>query len=215
MEELMENPNDAHVAAAKAYEALFVPAVFGQWASRVADAANLVAGERVLDVACGTGVLAREAHRRTGPTGYVAGVDPGVGMLAVAEELMPSVDWHQGTAEALPFSDATFDVVVSQFGLMFMERDRAIREMLRVLKTNGRLVGGVGHCREHAPRMPPRSRSSSGWQYTGRPHFAPLRARRSRTPRQAFNHAGAGAFTISTATGVARFPSIQVMVSRP
>lgn len=73
----MSNPSfEAEIAAARAYEALFVPALFGQWASRVVDAANLVAGQRVPDVACGTGVLAREACLRTGPTGYVAGLDP-------------------------------------------------------------------------------------------------------------------------------------------
>jgi len=84
----MSDPSlEAEVAAAKAYEALFVPALFGQWASRVVDAANLLAGQSVLDVACGTGVLAREALLRTGPTGYVAGLDPSNGMLAVAREL--------------------------------------------------------------------------------------------------------------------------------
>lgn len=113
------------VAAAKAYEALFVPALFGQWALRVADDANLVAGQRVLDVACGTGVLAREAKRRTAPGGYVVGLDPSAGMLTVARELSPSVDWQQGMAESMPFRDAPFDAVVSQFGLMFMDFDRA------------------------------------------------------------------------------------------
>src|SRR5215207_5601638 len=123
MEVQMSNPSlEAQVAAAKAYETLFVPALFGQWASRVVDAANVMAGQSVLDVACGTGVLAREARLRTGPTGYVAGLDPSVGMLAVAKELSPSVDWRQGTAESMPFSDSSFDAVVSQFGLMFMDR---------------------------------------------------------------------------------------------
>src|SRR5262245_59738815 len=91
------------VQAVKAYEALFVPALFAQWAPKVVDAANLTVGQRVLDVACGTGILAREAHLRTGPAGYVAGLDPGAGMLAVAKELSPSIDWRQGMAESLPF----------------------------------------------------------------------------------------------------------------
>src|SRR5690606_14144734 len=112
---------EAEVAAARAYEALFVPALFGQWAASVVDAAQVSTGERVLDVACGTGVLAREAQRRTGPAGHVTGLDPGVGMLAVAKELAPTVDWRQGMAESMPFADASFDAVVSQFGLMFMD----------------------------------------------------------------------------------------------
>lgn len=94
---------EAQVAAAKAYEGLFVPALFGQWASRVVDTAELVEGQSVLDVACGTGVLARKAQLRTGPTGYVAGLDPSPGMLAVAKELSPSVDLRQGVAESMPF----------------------------------------------------------------------------------------------------------------
>ena len=134
---------EAQVKAANAYEALFVPALFGQWASRVIDAANLAPGQSVLDVACGTGVLAREARTRVGPTGYVAGLDPSLGMLTVAKELSPKLDWQQGMAESMVFPDASFDAVVSQFGLMFMDRGKAIREMLRVLKPNGRLVVAV------------------------------------------------------------------------
>ena len=81
----------AQVEAARAYEALFIPALFAQWAPKVADAARLAPGQRVLDVACGTGILAREARTRTAPSGYVAGVDPDAGMLAVAAELALSL----------------------------------------------------------------------------------------------------------------------------
>src|SRR5262245_47026261 len=110
------------VAAANAYEALLVPALFGQWPSRVLEAVNLEAGQSVLDVACRTGVLTREARLRVGPNGHVAGLDPSLGMLALARELMPSVDWRQGLAESMPFADGSFEAVVSQFGLMFMDR---------------------------------------------------------------------------------------------
>ncbi len=92
-------------AAEWAYEALFVPALFGQWAPRVADAAQVQPGQRVLDVACGTGILARELLSRVGPSGRVVGIDPSPGMMAVAERLAPSVTWvdrctrrHRGTA---------------------------------------------------------------------------------------------------------------------
>jgi ubiquinone/menaquinone biosynthesis C-methylase UbiE len=77
----------AQVAAAKAYEEFFVPALFGEWATRVAAVAKIQAGNHVLDVACGTGVLAREAMSRVGPSGFVAGLDASPGMLAVAAPL--------------------------------------------------------------------------------------------------------------------------------
>lgn len=211
----MSNPSlEAEVAAAKAYEALFVPALFGQWASRIADAANLVAGQSVLDVACGTGVLAREALRRTGPRGYVAGLDPSDGMLAVAKESSPSVDWRQGTAESMPFSDASFDAVVSQFGLMFTDRDRAIREMLRVLKPNGRLIVAVWDTVENIPAyaaeiaLLERLAGTRAADALRAPFVLGDRERLS----DVFNNAGASAVTISTPKGVAQFPSIRVMV---
>ena len=82
----------AQVAAAKAYEEFFVPALFGEWATRVAAVAQIQTGDHVLDVACGTGVLAREAMSRVGPSGFVAGLDASPGMLAVAAPLAPRIE---------------------------------------------------------------------------------------------------------------------------
>ena len=124
----------AQIDAANAYEALFVPALFGQWAPKVADAAQIQPGQRVLDVACGTGILAREVSLRMRSSGRVAGVDPSPGMVAGAKQLAPAVEWREGVAESLPFPDQSFDAVVSQFGLMlFTYRHQALRQMLRVL----------------------------------------------------------------------------------
>ncbi|MFP5356328.1 MAG: methyltransferase domain-containing protein [Gemmatimonadota bacterium] len=205
---------EAEVAAARAYEALFVPALFGQWAASVVDAAQVSTGERVLDVACGTGVLAREAQRRTGPAGHVTGLDPGVGMLAVAKELAPTVDWRQGMAESMPFADASFDAVVSQFGLMFMDRERAIRELLRVLKPNGRMVVAVWDAVERIPAYA--AEIGLLERLAGRRAADALRAPfvlgNQALLAEAFNNAGVGSVTISTRTGVACFPSIRVMV---
>jgi ubiquinone/menaquinone biosynthesis C-methylase UbiE len=125
-------PHD-QVDAAKAYEALMVPALFGEWASRVADAAAIQSGQSVLDVACGTGVLAREIASRTGATGHVTGLDPNAGMLEVARQITPDLEWRQGRAESLPFPDQTFDRVVSQFGLMFFACLRTLE--LRILQS--------------------------------------------------------------------------------
>lgn len=127
--------------AAEVYESCFVPAIFGAWAGPVADAAQIKSGDSVLDVACGTGVLAREAVGRVGAEGRVVGLDLNKGMLAVAARVEPKVDWHQGDAMALPFEDASFDAVTSQFALMyFPDRVAALHEMWRVLTPGGRLA---------------------------------------------------------------------------
>lgn len=130
--------------AAGRYQDLLVPALMETWAPRVADAAGIRPGDRVLDVACGTGVLSRAAASRVAPTGTVTGLDLNPNMLAVAARLSPTLRWKQGTADALPFSDQTFDVVVSQFGLMFFpDPAAALREMMRVLVPGGRLAVAV------------------------------------------------------------------------
>jgi SAM-dependent methyltransferase len=134
----------ALVDAARGYETLLVPALFAEWPARVLGVADVRPGMRVLDVACGTGVLARGAAARVADSGYVAGLDPSPGMLAVARELAPDVDWHEGVAESLPFPDDSFDAVVSQFGFMFFaDKARAAAEMLRVLRPAGRAAVAV------------------------------------------------------------------------
>ena len=131
-------------SAADVYEEFFVPALFGVWSAPVSDAAQIGPGDAVLDVACGTGVLAREAARRVYPDGEVIGLDRNPGMLTVARRAAPDVAWQEGLAESLPFPDQRFDVVVSQFGLMFFEdRVKALTEMWRVLKPGGRMAVAV------------------------------------------------------------------------
>ena len=211
----MSNPAfEAQVAAAKAYETLFVPALFGQWASLVVEAANLVEGERVLDVACGTGVLARNAQQRTGPTGYVAGLDPSPGMLAVAKELSPSVDWRQGVAELLPFPDGSFDAVISQFGFMFMDRDKAAHEMLRVLRPNGRVVVAVWDSTDNIPAYA--AEIALLERIAGTRAADALRAPFVLGDRERFagifRSAGASSIVMNTFKRIGQFPSIRVMV---
>lgn len=130
--------------AAEVYEKCFVPAIFGQWAPQMADAAKVASGDRVLDVGCGTGVLARAAADRVAVEGQVTGLDLNEGMLAVARRLRPKIDWRQGDATALSFADESYDVVMSQFALMyFPDRIAALKEMVRVLTPGGRLAIAV------------------------------------------------------------------------
>lgn len=131
-------------SAAAVYENFFVPALFGAWPPRVLDAAGAKSGDSVLDVACGTGVLARAAAQVVGPPGAVAGTDINPAMLAVAARLAPEITWRAAPAEALPFPDHSFDRVVSQFGLMFFaDQAAALREMARVLRPGGRMAVAV------------------------------------------------------------------------
>jgi ubiquinone/menaquinone biosynthesis C-methylase UbiE len=137
---------------AEVYEEFFVPALFGAWPERVIAAAHIAPGQHLLDVACGTGILARAAIPVVGGAGTVTGLDLNDGMLEVARRNAPAIAWHQGRAEALPFDDDTFDVVTSQFGLMFFEdRVRAVQEMVRVLQPGGTLAIAVWDTLDNAP----------------------------------------------------------------
>jgi SAM-dependent methyltransferase len=148
----MHRANNATQSPAEIYHERFVPALFAPWANVVADAARIAEGERVLDVACGTGVLACAAAHRVGPGGGVVGLDASEEMLAVARRNGPAVAWRCGRAEALPFADRSFDAVVSQFGLMFFtDPPGALREMLRVTRPGGRLAVAVCDALERSP----------------------------------------------------------------
>jgi ubiquinone/menaquinone biosynthesis C-methylase UbiE len=126
---------------AEMYESKFVPALFADWAPHVVDMGDVSAGHSVLDVACGTGIVARTAARRVGPGGRVVGVDLNQAMLTVAERVCPGVELRQADVASLPFDDATFDVVLCQMALMFFpDRTAAIREMGRVLAPDGTVV---------------------------------------------------------------------------
>jgi SAM-dependent methyltransferase len=207
-------PRD-QVDAAKAYEALMVPALFGEWASRVADAAAIQPGQSVLDVACGTGVLAREMASRTGATGHVTGLDPNAGMLEVARQIMPDLEWRQGRAESLPFPDQTFDRVVSQFGLMFFDdRREALREALRVLRPGGGVVFAVwaslGSISAYEDEVALLERMAGGRAADAL--RAPFALGDPRDLESLFEDAGVANIAVMTHTGTARFPSIRVMV---
>jgi ubiquinone/menaquinone biosynthesis C-methylase UbiE len=145
--------------APEMYEHYLVPALFRPWAPMLIDAAALQPGDRVLDMACGTGVVARLVAQQLKAGGKVVGLDLNVGMLAVARSLSQAaelaVEWQEGNALALPFSDATFDVVLCQQGLQyFPDRPTALSEMHRVLVPGGRLALSIWRPIEHSPGYP-------------------------------------------------------------
>ena len=137
---------------AEVYDAQFVPALFAHWGPIIAAEAEVREGDRVLDVACGTGALTTTVADIVGPAGSVAGLDANPEMLAVARRKPVQIEWLEGKAEALPLPDESFDAVVSQFGFMFFnDKPQALREMMRVLKPGGRLAVAVCDAIENSP----------------------------------------------------------------
>ncbi|HLE71490.1 MAG TPA: methyltransferase domain-containing protein [Vicinamibacteria bacterium] len=133
---------------AETYESYMVPTFFGPWAAHLIQSVDPRPGERVLDAACGTGIVARRARARVGPTGTVIGLDLNPDMLTVARASAAregvAVEWREGRVEQLPFPDRSFDLVLCQAGLMFFaDRPAALTEMRRVLTDAGRACASV------------------------------------------------------------------------
>lgn len=143
------------VSAAANYERNNVPQQFGPWAEVLVKRSGVKAGDRVLDVACGTGVVARTAALVAGPHATVAGSDLNPDMLAEAANHVPaghSIEWRQGDATALSFDEASFDVVFCQQALQYItDRPGAVAEMNRVLDVGGVAVVSVWRGLEHNP----------------------------------------------------------------
>jgi demethylmenaquinone methyltransferase/2-methoxy-6-polyprenyl-1,4-benzoquinol methylase len=112
-----------------------------RWRRRAADLAHVAPGDRVLDVATGTGDLAIELDRRVGPGGQVVGIDFSEQMLERARAKAPGVSFESGDALALPYPDASFDAATVGFGARnFADLDRGLAEMARVVRPGGRVV---------------------------------------------------------------------------
>jgi ubiquinone/menaquinone biosynthesis C-methylase UbiE len=141
---------------AEMYESRFVPRLFEPWARQLVGLAEVKPGQRVLDVACGTGVVAREASIRMRGEGAIAGLDLNPNMLSVARRLQPDLEWRQGDAASLPFSADSFDVVLCQAALMFMpDPARALGEMARVVSARGTVAVQVWDRLEAQPAHAP------------------------------------------------------------
>ncbi len=198
-------------SAAEIYDSFFVPALFGEWAAPLCAAAGLEGGDRVLDVACGTGATTRVALSLVGPSGSVTGLDCNVGMLAVAKSREAGVAWAEGFAEKLPFGDAAFSAVLCQFGLMFFaDRTAALTEMTRVMVSGGTAAVSVWDRVETSPgydRMIGLIDRLIGAE-AAEALRAPFILGDPAALRSLLDDAGWGGATIRTREGTARFDSI-------
>ena len=204
------------VEAAEVYEASFVPAVFAEWAPHLVEAAGVAPGQAVLDVACGTGVVARAAADRLGGQGRVVGLDLNQGMLTVAGRLRPDIEWRQGDAAALPFEAVSFDVVLCQAALMFFpDRAGALREMARVATAGGTVAVQVWDRLE--------AQEGFGAMYSAfTRHLGPAASQLENAywalgdlglVRSLFEAAGLEVAATRTRTGTVRFPSASAAVA--
>jgi ubiquinone/menaquinone biosynthesis C-methylase UbiE len=135
------------------YERWLVGPLFLPWAELTLDELKLSPGDRLLDIACGTGIVARVAKKRLGETGHVVGIDVSSDMLAVARNVAPDIDWREGNANSLPLSEGEqFDIVVCQQGLQFFsDKTEAVAQMRRALAEHGRLAVATWRSDEEIP----------------------------------------------------------------
>jgi ubiquinone/menaquinone biosynthesis C-methylase UbiE len=140
------------------YERSMVPAVFEPWGRRLVETAEIGKGDRVLDVACATGIVARLAAERVGTEGAITGLDLMPGMLDVARTSaakdQSAIDWVEGDAGTMSLPDGSFDVVLCQQGLQFFpDKVGALREMRRVLAEGGRAIISVWRSIDRSPAV--------------------------------------------------------------
>lgn len=141
------------------YEKYIVPVWMAAWAPDLLRAGEVGPGKKVLDAACGTGIVARQAAALVGPGGRVAGLDANEGMLCVAgecarKECCPQIEWYRGDIARMPFSLGEFDTVLCQQGLQFFpDKPGALKEMARILVPGGRLALCVWGPFESSPHV--------------------------------------------------------------
>jgi ubiquinone/menaquinone biosynthesis C-methylase UbiE len=201
--------------AATIYEDHLVPAIFAPWAQPMVQLAGVGEGDRVLDVACGTGVVARRAAELAAASGWVVGLDLNPGMLAVARALPPPagapVEWVEASAMELPFPDGHFDALTCQLGMQYLpDRPAALAEMRRVLRRGGRLAVMVWGSIAQSPGFS--ALAGALERHVGDDAAAIMRAPfalcDSAEIQALLEGAGFTAATVATRRGTVRFPSV-------
>jgi SAM-dependent methyltransferase len=214
----MESAMPLDTTAAEAYEKLILPAFMLPLAKDVVELAAPRSGERVLDVACGTGLAARLVAPRIAPGGVVSSVDSDAAMIAAARrfvECPPDVKmtWHCASALSMPFENESFDMVFCLQGLQFLPDFAAgLAEMRRVMKSGGRLLvtvwGALERCKGHHAVM----RGLERRQVDPAPMLKAFALGESAKLMLLASSAGFHDVSIVAAQGSARFPSAQKFV---
>ncbi len=206
----------ATMSPSEVFETYMVPAIFAPWTDALLDLTQLQANDRLLDVACGTGIVARTAYQRMGDSGRVVGLDFNAGQLEVARNIETAIEWREGNATDLPFSDEEFNVITCQQGLQFFpDREAAVNEMYRVLAPGGRVAIAVwcpiGTCPGHAAILDALSRHV-GEQAT-KPTEAIFSISDGDKLRDLLESAGLREATVHSYTKLAHFPSPEDFVA--
>lgn len=206
-------------SAAGAYQAYLVPAIFDAMSRRLVAAAGVRPGHAVLDVGCGTGVVARAAARVAGPDGAVTGIDVNPEMLATADRASPDtgIHWERADATALPFPDDTFDVVLCEEVLQFLDdRVTALEQMRRVAVPGGTVALSVLRGLDHNPPYATfvRALERHAGPEAARMMASPFALGDAGTLRREAEAAGLRDVEIRIAVSEERFPSVAEMVRR-
>ena len=152
---MSEAPLFVATAVTEIYERVLVAPLFRPFAEQLVTRAGLHAGDSVIDVACGTGIVARVARERLGPTARIVGVDVAPAMLGVAVTTDSTIEWREGNAASLPIGDTErFTLLTCHQGMQFMpDKPVVVREMRRVLAPGGRAAVATWCSLEETPGM--------------------------------------------------------------
>lgn len=207
---------DLSESLAEIQETYLAPAMYAQWAIRLTAMAHIDSGHHVLDVGCGTGILARKAVEDVGFTGKVTGIDHDQDMIAVAARKAPNIDWRVGDPSQLPFDDESFDRVVSQFFLPHTKnRVRLLKEMMRVLKPGGRMALAVWAPLQHSPAFNALAQlvQDQGNARAFKVFATPWELGHEHKIRSVISSSGAQISSISREKGTARFPNPETILA--